>query len=140
MIPPFREDEVTKTGLPRAGTPARVLRVAPVVPSDPPAADQLPELVGQLMAVCASLQTTCTALQASCSALDTKIAALATLPSEVSALRRDVDEDRKDLVHDSSKSAATHTSNRMAALLGALFTVYEIASPYFHGIWSMFHK
>lgn len=132
MIPPFREDEITETGR-RPGAPARALRVAPVVESDPPSADPLPELVGQLMAACASLQS-------SCARLETKVAELAPLSSEVSALRRDVDEDRKALVHDSSKSAATHTSNRMAVLLSALFTVYEIASPYFHGIWGMFHK
>lgn len=83
--------------------------------------DDLHEAVGQLMGAVARL--------------DARVRDLAPLASEVALLRKDIEEDRGLLVKDASKSAAHGTSNRMAALLGALGIVYEIAAPYLHELF-----
>lgn len=71
--------------------------------------------------------------------LSRKVEGLALLPSEVSALRREIDDDRGALVHDSSRSAAKHSSNRVALLMGSLFSIYEVSSPYIHELWRAWH-
>jgi hypothetical protein len=116
VIPPFRDDEeLTRSGFPRA-TPLRVV-------SDPPPDDSPEYRHGQMMGAIGRLQT----------AVDE----LRTLPSEVRALRAEIRDDRSALVNGASKHASTHTSNRMAALLGALFTLYEIAGPALREVWRM---
>ncbi len=107
----WKDEEPTRGGLNR---PA--LRAV----SDPP--DPLVDL-GQIMRGVARLQT--------------DVAALRPLPAEVRVIRQelellrdDLKEDRAELVHGASKRAANHSSNRMAALMGALFTLYEVTSPY----------
>lgn len=53
-----------------------------------------------------------------------------TLTREVTQLGKDAKEERPKLV----KHAAANTSNRMALLLGALFTLWEAAAPILHAI------
>jgi hypothetical protein len=123
----WNDEETTRNGL------ARPLHAVPPAPESAPPDADLHQLVGRLMAACSKLET-------NCARLERKVDELTTLPGEVAGLRADIEKDRKVIIHDASAKTAAHTSNRMAALLGALFTVYEIASPYFHGIWGMFHK
>ena len=92
----------------------------------PPAADELHTL-GLVMAATARIET--------------RLRDLETLPSEVRLLREEIAKDRKELVHGASKHAANHSSNRMAALMGALFTLYEVSAPYLRDLWHMLvHK
>lgn len=112
------EEEITRGGLLRS----KPLRV---VESDPPA-DDADVRMGQLMGAIGRLQT--------------DVNNLKTLPAEVRALRRDLELDRDALVHGASKRAANHSSNRMAALMGALFTLYELAAPALHELVRWFHK
>lgn len=72
---------------------------------------------------------------------DRKIEALTldvqTLTREVHQTGKTVQADRGALAHETAK----HSSNRMAALMGALFTLYEITSPYLREIWrQVFHR
>ena len=60
--------------------------------------------------------------------------------AEVRALRDDLEKDRRALVSSASRHASTHTSNRMAGLLGALFVLYTEAAPYLHELWRMVHR
>ncbi len=113
--PPFDDEEPTNA----AHRPGVVRRLH----SAPKLQDDEVETLGLVMGGLASLKTD-----------------VQTLGSEVAALRRDIELDRRALVHGASTKAAAHTSNRMAALMGALFTVYEIAAPYWPGIRGMFHK
>jgi hypothetical protein len=112
MTPFDRDEEPTRGNL---RPPLRAVSV-------PPPFDEA-ETLGQLMAATARIET--------------RLRDLETLPREVRALRDEIRLDRDALVHGASKHAATHSSNRMAALLGALFTVYEIAAPY---LSHWFHK
>jgi hypothetical protein len=59
-----------------------------------------------------------------------------TQARELNALRRDLEKDRGELV----KGSATHTSNRMAVLLGTLFVLYEQAAPVLRELWRSFHQ
>ena len=44
-------------------------------------------------------------------------------------------------MHTASSKAATHTSNRLAALLGALAILYTEAAPVLHALWrQIFHR
>lgn len=113
--PVYPDEETTRAGL---RPPLRVV-------SAPPQADEL-ETLGQLMAAVARLET--------------GVAELKTLPSEVRMLRDEIRQDRDALVHGASHQAATHSSNRMAALMGALFTLYEVAAPYLHDLWRLIRK
>ena len=68
---------------------------------------------------------------------------LGTMKTEVIGMRKDIELDRGALVQDASHQAATkaakHSSNRMAALMGTLFTLYEMTSPYIHELWRWLH-
>lgn len=57
--------------------------------------------------------------------------------SELTHIRKDLELDRGALVEGASKHAAKHASNRVAALVGILFAVYEAAAPY---VWRLLHK
>lgn len=103
-----------------AASPSSKLRTVPPIDGD------LHELIGQVMASQARLER--------------KIADFATLPSEVAALRRDIELDRGDLVHGASTSAASKSSNRLALLMGALFSLYEVSSPVVAQIWKALHQ
>jgi hypothetical protein len=90
--------------------------------SAPPQADELHTL-GLVMAATARIET--------------RLRDLETLPSEVRALRAEIRDDRDALVHGASKHAANHSSNRLAALMTALFTLYELSSPYLRELWAL---
>lgn len=90
--------------------------------SMPPLAEDPDEALGQVMAVLARQGRHVSLLKRD----------VALVRTEVTGLRKDLEEDRDELVNGASKKAAKHSSNRMAALMGALFTLYEISSPYLH--------
>lgn len=113
----FHDEEPTRGGLNR---PA--LRAV----SEPP--DTLVDL-GQIMRGVAKLQTDVADLKP----LRTEVRGLRT---DLDTLRDDLKADQDALVHGASRRAANHSSNRMAALMGALFTLYEITSPY---VRELFH-
>lgn len=54
-----------------------------------------------------------------------------TLSREVRQHSRGIESDRPILAKDASKAA----SNRLAVIMGALFTVYEVTAPYVREIW-----
>ncbi len=120
----FQDEEVTS-----AGRRARLRTVQPVEP----ATDDLHVLYGRLMAACARNEQTA-------ARIERKVDELLPFARDVMQMRRDWDADREQLVHGASQKAAAHSSNRMAALLGALFTLYEVSAPYLHDLWRMFHK
>jgi hypothetical protein len=99
----------------------------------PPDAADLHELVGQLMAAASKNAQ-------SAARIERKVDELMPFARDVLQMRRDWDQDRDKLVHGASTKAAEHSSNRMAALLGTLFTLYELSSPYLREVWRMFHK
>ncbi len=59
--------------------------------------------------------------------------------TEVIGIRKDLEIDRGELVEGASRQAAKHSSNRTAAVMGTLFTLYELASPYVHELWRLMH-
>jgi len=59
--------------------------------------------------------------------------------TEVIAMRKDLELDRGALVEGASRQAAKHSSNRTAAVMGTLFTLYELLSPYVHELWKLMH-
>jgi hypothetical protein len=54
-----------------------------------------------------------------------------TLSREVRQQTRGIESDRPILAKDAAKSS----SNRLAVMMGALFTVYEVTAPYVREIW-----
>lgn len=108
----------------------RHLRTADVLngDSEPPLSDDVHEALGQIMA----------AVQASNARTANMVAEFQTLSREVGQLAR-VTEDHRKAADDAAKkagtTAATHTSNRLAVLMGALVTLYEIAAPALHELW-----
>jgi outer membrane murein-binding lipoprotein Lpp len=116
-------DETTSSGRLRA------LKLA----ERPEPVDDLHVAVGQLMASVAKLTTTV-------SRLDARVAELVPLSAEVTQLRRDVEIDRGDLVHGASTTAARHSSNRLAILMGTLFSLYEVSAPYLREVWRAIHQ
>jgi hypothetical protein len=59
---------------------------------------------------------------------------------ELGQIRKELELDRTHLVASSSKKAAGHASNRMAALVTGLFALWEVASPYLHELAKWLHK
>lgn len=97
----------------RGGTPSKVSRTVP------PLSEDLHEAMGQLM---------------------TEVVRQGRRVDEFGtrlddALRSASDE-RPELV----RRTAGHTSNRMAALLGALFVLYTEAAPVLHELWRGLHR
>jgi hypothetical protein len=88
----------------------------------PPLAEDPDEALGQLMAALARQGRHISLLKRD----------VGTIRTEVTGLRKDTELDRGELVDGASRKAAKHSSNRMAALMGALFTLYEVSSPYLH--------
>lgn len=56
---------------------------------------------------------------------------VSTLMREIRQHAKGLDEDRPVLAQDSAK----HASNRLAVLMGSLFTLYEISQPYLRELW-----
>jgi hypothetical protein len=65
---------------------------------------------------------------------------LGTLTREQSQLRKDIEKDREELIRGASRKAATHSSNRLAVLMGGLFTLWEVASPYLHELAELLRR
>ena len=96
--------------------------------SDAPLSDDVHEALGQLMA----------AVQAGNARASSLSAEVSTLSREVGQLSRGLEEHSKTAdaaAKTAGTTAATHTSNRLAVLMGALVTLYEIASPALHELW-----
>jgi hypothetical protein len=115
-------DEDTRGGL----RPRPITRL----PTDPRLSDDTHEAIGQVMSEVMKVGRVVTAMRVD---LDTQA-------RELNGLRRDLEDDRTELVKGSSRKAATHTSNRMAMLLGTLFVLYEQAAPVLHELWKGLHK
>lgn len=63
-----------------------------------------------------------------------------TQARELNGARRDIELDRRALVRGASRSAATRAGNRVAALMGTLFIVYEQAAPFLRALWRGLHR
>lgn len=93
--------------------------------SVPPASSEA-ELLGRLLAAGARQQTAVNALSVQ----------VGTLSRELSQFGRDLKDDKVQRV-ETAKHASKVTSNRMAALLGTLFVLYQEAAPVLHEVWAM---
>lgn len=60
--------------------------------------------------------------------------------TEVVGLRKDLELERGELVASASTQAAKRSSNRVAAMMGTLMALYELASPCLHELWRLLHK
>jgi hypothetical protein len=98
-----------------------------VFPSMPPLPEDRDEALGVLMAATARNGRHIAQIKRDYGVIRT----------EVMGLRKDIELDRNELVDGASRKAAKHSSNRMAALMGALFTAYELASPYLSELWRL---
>lgn len=62
---------------------------------------------------------------------------MTTLVREWRVHQKGIDEDRPVLASDSAK----HASNRIAVLMGSLFTLYEVTAPYLREVFrQVFHR
>lgn len=91
--------------------------------------ESLEEIIGALMATTAENTRVIEALAVQVGSLTGKLDA----HSEAS-------EHRKTEIKDATTKAAVHGSNRLALLMGALITVYEIAAPFLHEMAQWGHK
>lgn len=87
------------------------------------------ELIGELMAATAQNTKVIEALAVQVGSLDGKWKAHA-----------EASEKRKTEIKEATTKAAAHGSNRLALLMGALITVYEIASPFLHEMAKWVHQ
>jgi hypothetical protein len=104
------------------------LRASAVVDSEPPLLDSTDplQMIGKLMAAQAVTQR------------DVGLAL-----SEIRLLRRDLQDDRdsrKGIVHDATHAAARHGGNRSAAIVTALFALYEVSAPILHELSKLVHQ
>jgi hypothetical protein len=97
--------------------------------SMPPLSDDVHEALGQIMGTCARHGRHLQAVKTQ----------LGTMQTELVGMRKDIELDRGALVEGASHTAAKRSSNRMAALMGCFFTLYEIASPYLHEMAKWLH-
>lgn len=66
-----------------------------------------------------------------------------TLAREVRQLRKDIEDARAEhggIVNDATRSAARHGGNRSAALVAALFALWEVAGPVLHEVSKLVHQ
>lgn len=103
------------------------LRVVSPSSEAPPAS--LEELVGQLMAATAQNTRVIEALNVQIGTLTGKLTAHMEASSE-----------RHEDIKSVTTKAAAHGSNRLALLLGALVTIYEIAAPALHELAKWVHQ
>lgn len=106
------QEETTRGGVPRA-VPRAV----------PPLSEDLHEAMGQVMAE--------TVRQGR---------RVDEFGEQLKQVLAELKRERPELVHSASSRAATHTSNRMAALLGALAVLYTEAAPFLHELWRSLHR
>lgn len=107
---------------------SKLRAVSAVVDSEPPA-PTLDQLVGQLMAATAQNTKVIEALSANVGSLTGQLTAHIEGAGE-----------RKAEIKQVTTQAAAHGSNRLALLLGALVTVYEIAAPALHELAKWVHQ
>jgi hypothetical protein len=131
MNPPRFEDE-----RPTRPTQPKLRAVAPTAPASETRelaanADplSLEELIGKCMA--ATNQNT-----AVVEALSVQVGVLTTKLEQHSQ----ASDQRRDEIKQATVKAAAHGSNRLALLLGALVTVYEVASPILHELAKWVHQ
>ena len=115
----FADEETT-----RAGVPKLVPRAVPPLSSD------VHEAIGQLMAETVAQGRRVDVLVVTVDGFENML--LTTLAK--------LERDREGIVHTASTKAATHTSNRLAALLGALAILYTEAAPILHELWRSLHR
>ena len=119
MSQSFPDAETTRGGTPRG-------REA----SEPPLSADVHVALGQVMRATVEQRAR----------LETVAGDVSTMAREFGAMRRDLELDRGELVQGTSKHTAQKTSNRMAALLGALFVLYTEAAPVLHELWRGLHR
>lgn len=123
----FEEDEKpTQTGSSRL----RALRLTdPPVLQPPSEPKSVEELIGELMAVTVS-----------------NTSSVNNLSEQVNLLSRELGQHVRDQTHktdeikETTNKAARHGSNRLALLMGALFTLYEVTAPWLHELAQMVRK
>jgi hypothetical protein len=126
-MPAFAGDEETT----RAGVPKLVSRAVPALSSD------LHESMGQVMAETVSQGRRLDVLSRTVAA---QTGAITGLENMLCAALAKQDRERSAIVQTASTKAATHTSNRLAALLGALAILYTEAAPILHELWRSLHQ
>ncbi len=126
MTPPREDTPVTRPSIPklRALQPSN----SGMAPAGT-APKSLEEIVGELMTATVQNTAVIEALAVQVGSLDGKWQAHA-----------EASERRKTEIKDATTRAAAHGSNRLALLMGALITVYEIASPFLHEMAKLVHK
>ncbi len=72
---------------------------------------------------------------ANTAAIESMQVQLSTFGRELRQHSRGIESDRPALAKEAAKGAAKHTSNRLAVIMGGLFTIYEVCAPYVHQIW-----
>lgn len=112
----------------RPDASSSTLRAVAALESEAPPAS-LDELVGQLMGTVAQQTKVIEALAVAVGTLTGK------LEEHIAAAA-----EHKDEIKDVTTKAAAHGSNRLALLLGALVTVYEIAAPVLHEMAKWVHQ
>jgi hypothetical protein len=124
----FEDEPPTRTGKrPPTGSALRVAKENEPIPGS------IEFQVGQIMA----------ATHANTRSIGAMTTSIGTLEREVTQLQRAIEQDRdvrkverKVMV----RTAARHSSNRAALLMGTLWGVYEIAAPYLRTLLRLFHK
>lgn len=119
MSSAFADEETT-----RAGVPKLVPRAVPPLSSD------LHEAVGQLMA-----ETVAQGRR-----VDILVVTIDGFENMLCVALGKLERERDGMVQTASSKAATHTSNRLAALLGALAILYTEAAPVLHELWRSIHR
>jgi hypothetical protein len=117
-IPKLRALQQSNSGMAPAGT---------AYDQEPP--KSLEEIVGALMATTAENTRVIEALAVAVGSLTGKLDAHA-----------EASETRKTEITEATTKAAAHGSNRLALLMGALITVYEVASPFLHEMAKWVHQ
>ena len=131
MNPPREDTPVTRPSIPKL----RALQqstsgIAPAGSAhDQSTPKSIEEVVGELMAATVQNTAVIEALAVQIGSLDGKWKAHA-----------EASEERKKEIKDATVKAATHGSNRLALLLGALVTLYEIAAPVLHDLAKWVHQ
>ncbi|HXC23125.1 MAG TPA: hypothetical protein VNU28_00955 [Solirubrobacteraceae bacterium] len=122
----FGEQEETT----RAGVPKLVPRAVPPLSAD------LHEAMGQLMAETVAQGRR---LDELARVVGENTAAISGFENVLLSAIAKQNREREGLVQTASTKAATHTSNRLAALLGALVLLYSEAAPVLHELWRQLH-
>lgn len=131
MTTPREDTPVTRPSIPklRALQPSNSGMAPAGTAYDQAAPKSLEEIVGELMAATAQNTAVIEALAVQIGSLDGKWKAHA-----------EQSEKRKTEIKEATTKAAAHGSNRLALLMGALITVYEIASPFLHEMAKWVHQ